>query len=94
MITVVAKCTLIDGKKEEYKQIVKELIEETRKEYGCISYDLYEDINDENIVTFIEEWESKEILDKHINSEHFKRIVPNLRKLQIKDNTVNIYNKI
>ncbi len=94
MITITAKCTLVEGKKEEFIKIAQKLIEESNKEMGCISYDLYEDINDENIVTFIEEWESSEAIDTHNNTEHFKQIVPKLRQLQIQDSVVNLYNKI
>lgn len=93
MIKVTAKCILIEGKKEEFKVLVKELIYKTREENGCISYDLYEDMNNENIVTFIEEWNSKEDLDNHMKSEHFIAIVPELRKLQIEDSIVNLYKK-
>lgn len=94
MITITAKCKLIEGKKEEFIKLAKELVEESNKENGCISYNLYEDINDENIVTFIEVWGSSEDINKHNNSEHFKNIVPKLSKLQKEDGIVNLYKKI
>lgn len=94
MITITAKCTLIEGKKEDFIQMAQKLIEESNKESGCVSYDLYEDINDENIVTFIEVWKSSEAIEIHNNSDHFKTIVPKLRELQIEDSSVNLYNKI
>lgn len=94
MITITAKCTLVEGKKEEFIKIAQKLIEESNKEMGCISYDLYEDINNENIVTFIEVWESNEAIEIHNNAEHFKQIVPQLSKLQVEDSSVNLYKKI
>lgn len=94
MITITAKSTLIEGKKEEYIRIAQELITESNNEEGCISYDLYEDINDTNVVTFIEEWKSKEAIEIHNNSEHFTRIVPKLRELQAEDSSVNLFTKI
>lgn len=93
MIIVTAKCILKDHKKEEFKIIAQKLIEETNKENGCISYDLYEDINDENIVSFIEQWTDKEALENHMNTEHFKTICPKLGELQIKDSIINVYKK-
>lgn len=94
MITITAKSTLIESKKEEYIRIAQELITESNNEEGCISYDLYEDINDTNVVTFIEEWKSKEAIEIHNNSEHFIRIVPKLRELQAEDSSVNLFTKI
>ena len=45
MITIVAKLILKPGKKEDFKVLTEELRRESRKEKGCISYNLYEDIN-------------------------------------------------
>jgi quinol monooxygenase YgiN len=42
----------------------------------------------------LEEWESKEALERHLKSEHFARIVPLLNKLMRKQAELNIYNKI
>lgn len=94
MFIVTAKCILIEGKTEEFKVIVETLIKETREENGCISYNLYQDINNQNILTFFEEWESKNSLNRHMNTKHFKDIAPKLRELQKEDSIVNIYNKI
>ena len=41
MITIVAKKTIKEGKLDEYKSLVEKLINESRKEEGCISYNLY-----------------------------------------------------
>ena len=40
MITIIAKCLLKDGLKEKFKKTAIELIESSRKEDGCISYNL------------------------------------------------------
>lgn len=94
MFIVTAKCILIEGKTEQFKAIVETLIKETRKENGCISYNLYQDIKNQNILTFFEKWKSKNSLDRHMETKHFKDIAPKLRKLQKEDSIVNIYNNI
>jgi len=38
----------------------------------------------------IEEWESKDALDKHFKTEHFTKLVPMIGKLR-KSSEVNIY---
>ena len=94
MVKVVAKSFIMEGKFEEYMNLCKELVEETRKEEGCIKYEIYQDEKDTTVLTVIEEWESRETLDKHMLSEHFTRIVPMLSKFRIKKSDVNVYNKL
>lgn len=94
MIKVVARSFAKEDKLNEIIEFYKELVELTRKEDGCIKYELYRDEKDPTIVTMIEEWESREALDEHMKSEHFTRIVPKLGKLMAKESDMNIYNKL
>lgn len=93
MIFVVAKSVIKEGKAEEYKKLTARLIEETRKEAGCISYDLCQDMSNPNILTFLERWESKEDLDAHMNTVHFKEIVPMLKDFR-ESSELNIYKEV
>jgi quinol monooxygenase YgiN len=90
MVKVVAKGYFYEGKTEEAIKLYEELVEKTRKEDGCISYCLLRDIEDDSILTMIEEWENKDALDKHMETEHFTRLVPIIGKLR-KSSEVNIY---
>ncbi len=90
MIKVVAKGYFLEGKAEEAIKLYEELVEKTRTEEGCISYILFRDIEDDSILTMIEEWESKDALDKHFKTEHFTKLVPMIGKLR-KSSEVNIY---
>ncbi|SHH79417.1 putative quinol monooxygenase [Clostridium grantii] len=93
MIKVVAKCTVKNGQVNKFKECCERLLSETKKEEGNISYDLYQDINEENVLTFLEEWESPEILDIHTKTSHFTEVIPQLSELLEKDMEVNIYEK-
>jgi quinol monooxygenase YgiN len=44
----------------------------SRKEVGCISYRLYEDVELENELVFVEEWESSEALQAHFATAHVR----------------------
>jgi quinol monooxygenase YgiN len=59
MITIVAKKLIKQGKLEEFKALAENLIKESRNEEGCIAYNLYEDINNSYILTFIVELNEK-----------------------------------
>lgn len=63
--------------KSEYKEVMtkafEEVIKDTRKEPGNISYHLYEHADNPLKFTFIEEWKSQEAIDAHNNSTHFRK---------------------
>jgi len=97
MIKVVAKNIVQQDKIGEFKEKVNELIEKTRQEDGVIFYELYQDLKDPQVLTFIEGWESKGALDAHMQTEHFQRIVPQLSNLLIEgmeESEVNIYRQV
>jgi quinol monooxygenase YgiN len=94
MIKVVAKSYAKEGKVDKILELSKELVEKTVIEEGCISYELFQDLEDPKAIVFIEEWESEEALSKHMASEHFKRIVPQLNELREKASEINKYKKV
>lgn len=48
------------------------LVVETRKEEGCLQYDLHEDNSVSGRFIFYENWSSRELWQQHMNSEHIK----------------------
>lgn len=56
--------------------LYRELVEKTRAEPLCVSYDLFIDQKDPGHFVFVEEWTDRAALDAHCASEHFKRLVP------------------
>lgn len=78
MLKVIAQ----DFIKHEHIDIVRPLYEElvakTRLEPLCISYDLMVDQKDPGHFIFIEIWPDRAALDEHCNTEHFKRLVPQI----------------
>ena len=90
MIKVVSKGVFYEDKTEEALKLYEELVEKSRKEDGCISYYLFRDIENKSILTMIEEWESQDALNKHRETEHFKRLVPLIGMLR-ESKELNIY---
>ncbi|MBE8714872.1 putative quinol monooxygenase [Sphingobacterium hungaricum] len=56
--------------REEIKQILQNLVIETRQEEGCERYDLHQGIDDKDLFTFYEIWKDKEALDYHNNQPY------------------------
>ena len=91
MIRIVAKSVVQSFQKEAYLRLAKELIEESRKEPGCISYELYQEIGNANVLTFIEEWENQASVDSHNQSKHFKSILPRMAEYRVGPSEVTYY---
>lgn len=90
MIKVIAKLTIKEDKIETFKSGIPELVSETRKEDGCLSYQLFQDIKNKKILTFVEEWESMEALQKHMKSKHFQETMPKIAELQEKEMELSV----
>ena len=94
MIKVVAKSFAKPDKLDRILELSAEMVEKTVKEEGCIKYELFQDIKAPEVLVIIEEWESEEALSRHMASEHFTRIVPQLNELREKASEVNILKKL
>ncbi len=69
-IAVIATSKAKSGKTDELKAELLKLIEPSRKDRGCIKYDLHQDVNDPAIFVFYENWESAELLSEHLAQPH------------------------
>ena len=93
MIKVVAKSFAKLDKLDRLLELSKEMTEKTVKEEGCIKYELFQDTKDPKVMIIIEEWENEGALARHMASEHFKRIVPQLNELREKPSELNVLKK-
>lgn len=92
-IRVVAKSYVKPEKVQEFMGLCKNLVEATLKEEGCIDYGLHQELDNPEILTFLEEWKDEKSLDKHLNSNHFKEIFPLISECLEKETEVDIYKK-
>lgn len=72
MIFVIATMKLKPGTRDKVLAAAKPCMEATRKEKGCIFYDLNVSQTDPDLLTFVERWESREDLGAHAKSDHIK----------------------
>ena len=73
MLIVIARIVAIPGREEAVRDALLALVEPTRAEAGCITYDLHCDRSDPALFYFYEAWESEAHLDAHLASEHLAR---------------------
>lgn len=77
-------CTLLIEESKNRKpliDLVTELVELSLHDKGCINYDLYGSLTNDDHLLIYETWESRKDLDAHMNSDHFKRLVPQIQSL-------------
>lgn len=80
-ITIVAKARLKPGAKERYIELAKKMVPASQAESGNVCYNLYEDVADPNVLSFIETWQDQSAIDLHDNSPHFAANVPQFAEL-------------
>ena len=60
------------------RELLSSLVEPTRKESGCITYELLQNREDPTDFTFVEEWQSGAAFDAHLSSDHVQQALPKL----------------
>lgn len=78
----------------EYLPLIRELISETVKEEGNISYTLYQDRDHPGEFVLLEFWRDQESLDAHFQTPHFTAIVPQIARYHAKPSVVNTYTEV
>ena len=68
-------------KKTALKFVATELVELSKRDKGCIAYDLFESATVDTHLMICETWETEEDLKAHMESAHFKELVPQLQQI-------------
>ena len=90
-LRVVARIKAKPEKVEEVKNLLSSLIEPTRKESGCVVYELLQNKKDPTDFTFVEEWESESALENHFSTEHIQNALPQLGDLAAEEPDIRTY---
>jgi quinol monooxygenase YgiN len=72
ILSLVAIIKVASDQRDLVLNEIMKIIPKTRKEVGCIDYEFHQDINDENIFIFYENWATRLDWKNHVNSEHMK----------------------
>ena len=75
----------------QVKQIALQLIEQSRLEDGCISYDLFLSSSSQNCLLFCETWRDKEAFNAHLNTKHYTSIMPRIQQFRVGDKELKIF---
>lgn len=82
MLKVIAQDFIKPDRLDAVIPLYRELVEKTKQEPLCVSYDLFVDQKDPGHFVFIEAWPDRAALDAHCATEHFTRLVPQINAHQ------------
>lgn len=91
IIVVAGTFNLPVEKREDAKSAMTEMVEKSRSEQGCILYSYAFDLLDENLVHFIEKWESREALDAHFKMNHMEEWRATWPDLQVVGRSASLF---
>ena len=93
MILSTLKMTVRPERRRDLLETMRGMLEPARVERGCLSYRLYEDVEDSNAFVLLEEWETQQDLESHIRTENQQRLLALIELLseqpELRFNTVS-----
>jgi quinol monooxygenase YgiN len=62
-------------RRSDLLETIRGMLEPARVERGCLSYRLYEDVEDRNTFVLLEEWATQKDLESHIRTDNQRRLL-------------------
>ncbi len=75
MITASLRMVVPGRRKDEVIRAMRSLKGPTSAQPGCVDCRILEDADDAGVVLYVEEWGSREQLERHIRSEPYRRLL-------------------
>ena len=88
MILSFVKINPLPGKEQVVLDILRSVIGPTRLKSGCMDCAVYTDQGEAPTILYLEQWQSRETLDRHIRSELYFRV---LSAMELADEAPEIY---
>ena len=75
MILVTSRMIVRPEKRSDLLETMRGMLEPTRVERGCLTYCLYEDVENRNTFVLLETWATQEDLESHIRTANQRRLL-------------------
>ena len=75
MIILRVNMNTLPKKRKELLQTIEAISGFIRKERGCSSHHVYQDMQDENALFLLEEWENQDDLENYLRSDRFAALL-------------------
>ena len=82
------------GKETELRDALIGLLAPTRKEPGCLSYDLHQSVDDPARLLMYETWKDQAAIQAHMVSPHVEKLLPRVDALCAESPQIVIWEKV
>jgi quinol monooxygenase YgiN len=90
MIVVRITMHVLPEKQKELVQTLLSMVGTMEMETGCLSYALYCNMEDQNLLNLLEEWQTRKALNQHLRSDIFG-VLLGTKSLLIEPHGIHIY---
>jgi quinol monooxygenase YgiN len=93
-LTVIAQFKAKPGKESQVRQLLLSLLAPSRKDAGCLNYDLHQALDNPVLFLFHETWASKVHLDAHLEKPDLQTVLAKVKQLVAEPPQVRLWEKI
>ena len=93
-LTVVALMKAKPGKEAEVRQELLSLVAPSRKDAGCLNYDLHQALDNPTHFMFHENWTSKAQLDRHLQKPDLQAVLSRVGKMVAEPPQITLWERI
>ena len=93
-LIVTAQIKAKPGREAQVRELLLSLVEPSRKDTGCLHYDLYQGRDNPALFLFHENWLSRELLDQHLQKPHVTLVLDPLGELVAEPPQIALWEQI
>ena len=71
-VLVIARARVLSGERDRFGAAARDCIAATRREQGCLGYDICENLIDPGHFVSVESWEKRADVDRNMQQAHLK----------------------
>ncbi len=93
-LTVVAHVKAKPGNETQVRQELLSLVAPSRKDSGCLNYDLHQALDNPALFLFHENWTSEAHLERHLQKPDLQAVLTRLGQLVAEPPQITLWKKI
>ena len=93
-LTVIAQIKANPGTEHEVRRELLSLVAPSRKDAGCLNYDLHQALDNPALFLFHENWAGKEHLDQHLQKPDLQAVLARVGQLAAEPAQITLWEKI
>jgi quinol monooxygenase YgiN len=93
-LTVVAQIQAKPGKESQVRHELLSLVAQSRKEAGCLNYDLHQALDNHALFLPHENWTSEAHSERHLQKPDFQAVLARLRQLVDEPRQTTLWKKM